>query len=328
MASICCNNSRNPFRDTQCRVFDRRDFLAGGSCALAGIALGSVGGGHAAVPALFRISLAQWSLHRTIRGGDLDPLAFPRVARLEFGIEAVEYVNQFYLGRVGDVGYFARLRRVSDDEGVTNLLIMCDELGNLGDPDVTRRRHSIANHCAWADTAAQLGCHSIRVNAASYPGLDALEQQRLVADGLRDLCEYADAVGIGVLIENHGGLSSDARWLMQLIERVDHPRVGTLPDFGNFLVSDHPERWYDRYRGVEEMMPFARAVSAKSHDFDARGDETSTDYTRMMRIVLDAGYRGWVGIEYEGETLSESEGILATKALLERVRGALAVHYE
>jgi len=303
---------------------DRREFVKVGSCVLAGVALGPVGRGHGAAPELFRISLAQWSLHRAIRVGDLDPLAFPRVARVDFGIEAVEYVNQFYLGRIGDVGYFARLRRVADEEGVTSLLIMCDELGNLGDPDATRRRQAVANHCAWVDAAAQLGCHAIRVNAASDPGLRAGEQQRLVADGLRSLCEYSDQVGLDVLVENHGGVSSDAGWVVKLIERVDHPRVGTLPDFGNFLVSGDPERWYDRYRGVEEMMPYARAVSAKSHDFDARGGETSTDFVRMMRIVLDAGYRGWVGIEYEGETFGEYEGIRATKTLLERVREGLA----
>ena len=327
MASICCNSSRNRPRETPSGVVDRRDFLAVGSCALAGIALGPPVRGLGAERELFRISLAQWSLHRTIRAGDLDPLAFPRAARVEFGIEAVEYVNQFYLGRVGDVGYFAGLRRVADDEGVTNLLIMCDELGDLGDPDATRRRHAAANHFAWVDVAAQLGCRSVRVNATSDPGLAAHEQQRLVADGLRGVCEYADQAGLDVLVENHGGLSSDARWLVGLIKRVDHPRAGTLPDFGNFLVSDDPERWYDRYRGVEEMMPYARAVSAKSHDFDVGGEETSTDFTKMMRIVLDAGYRGWVGIEYEGDTLGEYEGIRATKELLERVRGDLASHY-
>jgi sugar phosphate isomerase/epimerase len=306
----------------------RRDFLAVGSCALAGFTLGPAGRCLWSGRELFRISLAQWSLHRAIRAGDLDPLAFARVARAEFGIDAVEYVNQFYLGQVGDIGYFARLKRVADDEGVTNLLIMCDALGNLGDPDRMRRRQSVVDHFPWVDVAAQLGCHSIRVNAASDPSLDADEQQRLVADGLRTLCEYADVVGVDVLVENHGGLSGDAQWLVRLIRRVDHPRVGTLPDFGNFLLSEDPERWYDRYRGVREMMPYARAVSAKSHDFDVRGDETSTDFTRMMRIVLEAGYRGWVGIEYEGGTLGEYEGIRATKALLERVRGALATDYE
>jgi sugar phosphate isomerase/epimerase len=328
MASTSCSSSHSRPRESASAVATRRDFLAVGSWAVAGIALGPAVNGLVAERDLFRISLAQWSLNRAIRAGDLDPLAFPRVARAEFGIHAVEYVNQFYLRRVGDVGYFARLRRVADGEGVANLLIMCDELGSIGDPDATRRRQAVANHFAWVDTAAQLGCHSIRVNAASDPGLHAHEQQRLVADGLRGVCEYAEQVNIDVLVENHGGLSSDARWLVDLIGRVDHPRAGTLPDFGNFLVSDDPERWYDRYRGVGEMMPFARAVSAKSHDFDVRGEETSTDFKRMMRIVLDAGYRGWVGIEYEGETLGEYEGIRATKALLERVRGELASHYE
>lgn len=327
MASTSCNSSRFQFRDMLARTISRRDFLAVGACAFTGVTLGQQDRGHVAAQDLFRISLAQWSLHRAIRAGDLDPLAFPRTARADFGIAAVEYVNQFYLGQIGDVGYFARLRRVADDEGVASLLIMCDELGDLGDPDRLRRRQTVADHCPWVDVAAQLGCHSIRVNATSDASLDAEEQQRLVADGLRSLCEYADVVGIDVLVENHGGLSSDARWLVNLIRRVDHPRVGTLPDFGNFRLSEDPERWYDRYLGVEELMPFARAVSAKSHEFDARGEEKSTDFSRMMRIVLDAGYRGWVGIEYEGDTLGEYEGIRATKALLERVRGELAPRY-
>ena len=327
MASTSCSSSRERCRDPSSGEVNRREFLTAGACSLAGCVLVPAVRGHAASRDLFRISLAQWSLHRTIRAGDLDPLAFPRVARVDFDIEAVEYVNQFYLGRVGDAGYFTRLRRVAADAGVTNLLIMCDGLGSLGDPDRTRRRQSVSNHCEWVDTAALLGCHSIRVNAASDSSLDAGEQQRLVADGLRDLCEYGDAAEIDVLVENHGGLSSDARWLVNLIKRVDHPRVGTLPDFGNFLLSEDPARWYDRYQGVEEMMPWARAVSAKSHDFDARGDETSTDFSRMMRIVLDAGYRGWVGVEYEGDSLGEHDGIRATKALLERVRGELAPRY-
>ena len=103
---------------------------------------------------------------------------------------------------------------------------------------------------------------------------------------------------------------------------VDHPRCGTLPDFGNFRITREEE--YDRYQGVKELMTYAKGVSAKSHDFDEQGNETRTDYARMMKIVLDAGYRGYVGIEYEGNRLSEPEGIKATKVLLERVREDLA----
>ena len=107
-----------------------------------------------------------------------------------------------------------------------------------------------------------------------------------------------------------------------MIRQVDHPRCGSLPDFGNFQIANG--QWYDRYQGVKELMPFAKAVSAKSNDFDAEGNEAHTDYRRMMRIVLDAGYRGYVGIEYEGEKIGEDEGITATKTLLERVRSELA----
>jgi len=281
---------------------------------------------------VFRISLAQWSLHRALRAGEIDPLDFPQVARNDYGIDAVEYVNQFYVDHGEDAPYLKKLRSVADGEGVKSLLIMCDGEGALGDPHPPLRKQAVENHRKWLDAAQLLGCHSIRVNAKSDPDLDPLEQQLLVADGLRTLCEVADDYAIEVLVENHGGPSSDGMWLAGLIEKVGHPRAGTLPDFGNFLVEADAEdpaggRWYDRYRGVDELMPFAKAVSAKSHNFDERGEETATDYTRMMKIVLDAGYRGWVGIEYEGSTLSEPDGIRATKKLLERVRTELTPRY-
>ena len=272
---------------------------------------------------LFTISLAQWSLHRTLFDGALDPLDFARTARSDFGIDAVEYVNVFFLDRATDAAYLREMKARAEGEGVRSLLIMCDREGSLGDPDPDRRTEAVENHHKWVDAAAFLGCHSIRVNARSEGAYD--EQMRLAADGLRRLCAYGDAAGINVLVENHGGLSSNAAWLAGVMERVDHPRCGTLPDFGNFRIEG--DTWYDRYEGVEELMPYARAVSAKSHAFDADGWETSTDYLRMMRIVLDAGYRGYVGIEYEGQALSEAEGIRATKALLLRVRDALADAY-
>jgi sugar phosphate isomerase/epimerase len=162
------------------------------------------------------------------------------------------------------------------------------------------------------------------VNARSGERLDPAEQEKLAADGLRRLCELAERNGLNVLVENHGGISSNGAWLASVMKRVGHPRIGTLPDFGNFLLRREPEDWYDRYRGVEELMPYARAVSAKSHDFDPDGNETSTDYRRMMRIVRDASYRGYVGIEYEGERLPEKEGVELTRRLLVRVREELA----
>ena len=188
---------------------------------------------------------------------------------------------------------------------------MCDGEGNLGDPDPVKRMLAVENHRTWVEAARVLGCASIRVNAASAGTFE--EQQRLAADGLRRLCELADPSDINVIVENHGGLSSHGDWLAGVMRLVDHPRCGTLPDFGNFYE-------YDRYQGVADLMPFARAVSAKSHDFDAEGNETTKDFRRLMRTVLEAGYRGWVGIEYEGDRLPEREGIRLTKELLERIR--------
>jgi sugar phosphate isomerase/epimerase len=294
---------------------DRRSFLQGaaalGLCSLSGCA------GARRTQPWFSISLAQWSLHRTLRGEQgerLDPLDFAHAAR-GFGIDGIEYVNSFFKDKARDKTYLAELKARAAGEGVQSLLIMCDGEGNLGDPDAARRAGAVENHQRWVEAAQFLGCHSIRVNAASAGSPD--EQRRLAADGLRRLSEFADGAGLNVIVENHGGLSSDGAWLAATIREADHPRCGTLPDFGNFGS-------YDRYKGVAELMPFARAVSAKSYDFDDAGNETTIDYARMLRIVRDAGYRGWVGIEYEGKRLSEPDGILATRRLLERVRAELA----
>lgn len=272
-------------------------------------------GGAAADPPLFEISLAQWSLHTTLFSGKLDNLDFPRVAREQFGIAAVEYVNQFFKDKAKDTDYLADLAERAADADVKNLLIMCDGLGDLGDPDDKARTKAVENHHPWVEAAKRLGCHSIRVNAASAGTFE--EQQKLAADGLARLSEFAGQMDLNVIVENHGGLSSDGKWLAGVIEQVNRPNCGTLPDFGNFSE-------YDRYQGVAEMMPFAKGVSAKSKDFDAEGNETQTDYRRMLKIVVDAGYRGWVGVEYEGKTLPEDEGIKATKRLLETVRSELA----
>ncbi len=270
--------------------------------------------------AVYEISLAQWSLHRMLFESRLETLDFPAFAREHFDIDAVEYVNTFFNDRASDREYLEQLKRRAQDAGVRSLLIMIDGEGDLGHPDPSDRGEAVERHYPWVDAARSLGCHSIRVNARSRgtPG----EQRDRAADGLRRLTEFAAGYEINVLVENHGGLSSNGRWLAEVIRQVDHPRCGTLPDFGNFHIEG--DVWYDRYQGVKELMPFAKAVSAKSHSFDDAGNEIRTDYRRMMRIVLDAGYRGFVGIEYEGEGLGEVEGILATKRLLERVRAELA----
>lgn len=298
---------------------NRRDFLERASALLAaGLSWARIG--RADQTPWFRISLAEWSLHRAIFGGKLDALDFPVVARREFGIEAVEYVNQFFFDRARDRAYLGELKRRAEGEGVRSLLIMCDREGRLGDPDPARRRQAVENHYKWVEAARFLGCHSIRVNAASEGSYE--EQQKLAADGLRQLVEFAAEHELNVLVENHGGLSSNGAWLAGVIRMVDHPRCGTLPDFGNWRVDE--DTWYDPYRGLAELMPFAKGVSAKSYDFDAEGNETRLDYVRLLRIVRDAGYRGYIGIEYEGDRLDEMEGIRATKALLERVRTQLA----
>jgi L-ribulose-5-phosphate 3-epimerase len=248
----------------------------------------------------------------------MNHLDFARRAKQEFGLEAVEYVNQFFMDKAEDAAYIADMKKRADDLNVRSLLIMCDGEGALGDPDEGKRRKAIENHYKWVTAAKALGCHSIRVNAQSSGTWD--EQAKLAADGLRRLGEFGDQHAINVIVENHGGLSSNGEWLSSVIKAAAHPRCGTLPDFGNFTIQ--PGEEYDRYKGVAEMMPFAKGVSAKSHDFDAQGNETHTDYRRMLGIVLGAGYDGFIGIEYEGNSLGEAEGVAATKTLLERHQGA------
>ncbi len=306
------------------RNVNRRDFLK--SSVLAGAATATLGF-RCSQPApqgdLFNISLAEWSLHKMLFANELTNLDFPKFSKQQCGIDAVEYVNQFFKDKAQNTTYLQELKTRCEGEGVTSVLIMCDGEGQIGHPDEAERAQTVENHKKWVEAARFLGCHSIRVNASSQGTFE--EQQKLAADGLRQLGDFADGFGINVLVENHGGLSSNGTWLSGVMTVADHARVGTLPDFGNFRISQDEE--YDRYKGVRELMPFAKAVSAKSHDFDADGNEIHTDYLKMMKIVLDAGYRGFVGIEYEGSELSEKDGILATKALLERVRGELAEQY-
>ena len=302
------------------REFLRNASLAAGALGASGLAGGqSLGGGG---KPLYDISLAQWSLHKTLFAKKLDALDFAKATREEFGIDAVEYVNQFFKDKANDEAYLGQLKSRAADHGVKSLLIMVDGEGSLGHADTAERNKAVQNHHKWANAARFLGCHSIRVNAATTGDGSYEEKQKLAADGLRSLSEYGAKHGLNVIVENHGGLSSNGAWLAGVMKIVDLPNCGTLPDFGNFHIGDG--KMYDRYTGVAELMPFAKAVSAKSHDFDAEGNETNTDYRRMMKIVLDAGYRGYVGIEYEGSKHGEAEGILATKKLLETVRAELS----
>lgn len=316
----------------------RREFIGG--VARAGMAVGLVGAGQAGCSAgargpLYEISLAEWSVNKRVRKAEgfepLDHLDFAKLAR-ELGIGAVEYVNTLF-EKGAEAGYVAQVGRRAEDHGVKSLLIMVDREGQLGDPDDAKRAETVENHKKWLDAAAALGCHSIRVNAASKGTPE--EQMRLAADGLRRLSEEGEKRGLNVLVENHGGLSSNGEWLVGVIEAVDHPRCGILPDFGNFYIDRKTGEKYDPYKGVAEFMPYAKAVSAKSYDWDTGAGKYVTedtrpdramkiDYLKMMKIVVDAGYRGFVGIEYEGEKHAPEEGILKTKAVLEAVRDELA----
>lgn len=312
---------------------NRRDFLRRAAAA------GAAAAGAAVLPAcnstpgdphakrrphskpveLYKISLAQWSLHRALRRKEIDNLDFPKVTRVDYELDGAELVNQFFKDKATDAKYLGALRMRATDFGVKLLLIMIDGEGALGAPNAETRTKAIENHRKWLEAAQRLGCHSIRVNAETG-GAPREEATRNAVDGLRRLSEIAAPYGLNVIVENHGGLSSDGSWLADVIRRVDLKNCGTLPDFGNFRIAEG--RYYDRYLGVQELMPYAKAVSAKSHDFDEDGNEIHTDYRRMMRIVLDSGYRGWVGIEFEGDGISEAEGILKTKRLL------LTIHEE
>ncbi len=272
----------------------------------------------------FKISLAEWSLHRALQAKELVNLDFPVKAKTEYGISAVEYVNQFFMDKAKDTAYLTELKKRCDDNGVTSVLIMCDHEGAMADLNAKKRQEAVDNHKKWVDAAKFLGCHSIRVNCFGEGTPE--EVAKTGADGLRKLSEYAQTAGINVIVENHGGITSDGKWLSGVISSVGLSNCGTLPDFGNFCVKrEKGDMWeskcleyYDRYLGVTELMPFAKGVSAKTYDFDANGNCVETDYSKMLPIVKQAGYNGYIGIEYEGSTLSEPDGIRATKALLER----------
>ncbi|HEX5472115.1 MAG TPA: TIM barrel protein, partial [Lacipirellulaceae bacterium] len=272
------------------RSLDRRSFLrsmgaAGAAFGLSAVTQAKPAAGGPTIP-LFKISLAEWSFHRAIRGGKMDNLDFPKVAKHDFDIDCVEYVNQFFFDKGNDAAYLKQLKQRCDDNGVRSGLIMCDNPVRLGDPDAAMRTHAIDDHYKWVEAAKFLGCRSIRVNAHSAGTPE--EQHKLVVDGLRRLSEFGAKHDINVIVENHGGISSNGKWLASVIKDVGLKNCGTLPDFGNFTIS--PTEKYDRYEGVAEMMPYAKGVSAKSHVFNAQGQEAEIDYLRMMKIVIDAGY--------------------------------------
>ncbi|GAB3947680.1 sugar phosphate isomerase/epimerase [Spirosoma harenae] len=304
----------------------RRDFLKNLGLATAGLSFLPYLPPLTAAPAkklFFEISLAEWSLHRTLQAGKLTNMDFPAKAKNDFGISAVEYVDQFFKDKAKDQNYLTELKKRADDVGVRNVLIMVDTAGPLADLDDAKRTQAVESHYQWIDAAKFLGCHSIRVNLRGKG--TAEEIAKTSADGLGRLGEYGAKAKIGVIVENHGGYSSDGKWLAKVMKQVNNPYVGTLPDFDNFKLNEADV--YDRYMGVEEMMPYAKGVSAKSRDFDEQGNEVTIDYKRLLQIVKKdktAAFKGYIGIEYSGNRLSEDDGIRATKQLLDRVGQTLS----
>ena len=304
---------------------NRREFLKATTVAIAGGASLNALVAHALAAEttpLFKMSLGEWAFHRALFDGTMKHFDVAKVTKEDCGIDAIEYSAQFFMDKSEDKEYLSELKRRAADHGVKAVLITVDSQGNLGDPDAKQRLKAAQNHHKWVEAAKFLGCHSIRVNAISDEKLSDDEQAKLVIDGLRPLVEFGGKRDINVIVENHGGLSSNGKWMVRVIQGIDLPSCGTLPDFGNF--SSQPGKSYDRYLGVTEMMPFAKGVSAKSYAFDSHGNETTIDYRKMLKIVLDSGYNGYLGIEYEGDKLSELDGVLATKKLLETIRTELA----
>ncbi|MEM9080963.1 MAG: TIM barrel protein [Verrucomicrobiota bacterium] len=291
---------------------NRRNFLA--ATAATTLSPKLFADNHSEKP-LFEISLAQWSNHRMLKGGQLNNLDWPKYAKQTYDIHALEYVSQFFKDKAQDAPYLAELNKRVGDLNMINLLVMIDGEGHLGADTEAARDKTVENHKKWVEAAKTLGCHSIRVNA--YSKSEANEAAKQVTDGLFKLASFARDFDINVIVENHGGHSSNGKWLAGVLSAVNLPNCGSLPDFGNF----HD---YDRYQGIKDLMPFAKGVSAKSHDFDEQGNETKTNFSKAMKLVLAAGYQGYVGVEYEGKILSEDDGVKATKTLLEKVRQQLS----
>ncbi len=284
----------------------------------------------------FQISLAEWSLNKAIFSKQISNLDFPAIAKNDFGIGIVEYVNTCFFsdGKTfqengADSKYLNELLMRCNDVGVKNHLIMCDREGNLGDADANNRQIAIENHYKWVEAAKYLGCETIRVNAAGEGTAEEVAKNAI--DGLSKLCEFAETMHINVIVENHGSYSSDGKWLANVIKQVNRENCGTLPDFGNFCMEyEIAGDWlskclkeYDKYLGMEELMPYAKGVSAKAMRFLADGNEADIDFERMLKIVKKSGFQGIIGIEYEGEQMTEHEGIKATLSLLNRIGASL-----
>ncbi len=271
----------------------------------------------------FKISLAQWSFNKAIFGGEMTHFDFISKAA-ELGFDGVEYVSAFFKDKVQDKNYLDSMNTLAAKHNLKQVLIMVDLDEDLGSLDEEERLKGVEGHYVWIDAAQYLGCHAIRVNLFGKGSREDVATASIKS--LKQLCAYAKDKNINILVENHGGLSSDAQWLTDVISQVEMENCGTLPDFGNFCVRrEEDAKWgkpcveeYDKYQGITELMPQAKAVSAKSYDFGELGYETTIDYCKMLNIVKESGYSGYIGVEYEGERMSELDGVVATKKLIQK----------
>jgi sugar phosphate isomerase/epimerase len=311
----------------------RRGFMKKSSAAAMSLAASAVGlSQHAAAQKKrsYGISLAAWSLHRTIGEGPgkRAMLDMPQMAREEWDFDAIELVNNMLL--TWEKPYFDRLIKNAADQNVKILLIMVDGQGRIGGDTEEKRAEAVKKHSFWIDVAGDMGCHSIRMNWSGAARNVAEKPEELKAfigrsvPGIRTLCDYGDKKNINVTIENHGGASSVPSALKKLIAAVDHERFGTLPDFGGFSRNDDRSFKIDIYDAIDLLMTDAKAVSAKCYDFDDQtGLETTLDYPRLIEIVADKhDYTGYIGVEYEGRRQGEFDGIRACNELLKKLRTA------
>ncbi len=321
----------------------RRDFIKNTAAATAGVGFAS--GlpafllGDSRKELFFQIAISQFSFASEFWTKQLDPLDFASKSK-ELGIRGLDYCSMFYGGKAADTAYLNELKKRSVDAGSYNLRIMVDGEGVLGDLNETARLKAVDNHYKWMDAAAVLGCPMIRVNIEGEGKPE--DVAKAAVDSLGRLIEYGKKQQIDVIVENHVGISCNGAWLANVMKELNSHHGGVLADFGNFCINrTKPETMdiagymktkcleeYDRYKGIEELMPYAKGVHAKTHLFDANGNDQETDFYRMFKIIKKSGFTGWVSIEYEGglfkmynkdsRYLDDYPGVTATKALVEK----------
>ena len=231
------------------------------------------------------ISLAQWALVDEVKSGKWKTLDFPSVARKDFGLNGIEFVNTLF--EVPTEGYLRRLKKNAEDNNVTMVLIMVDDEGDGCSTTKEERKQFDINHRKWIDIAHFLGCTAIRTNCRGPKNISKDEALKHSVETYQMLLEYAAPAKISVLIENHGGVSNDADWMVSLIKEVNSLYFGSYPDWRQ------PSADFDNIDYLVKMLPFAGGMSY-------RNQPTEELTAKMINISKDGGYRGWYGIESSG----------------------------